>query len=92
MDTYGDPAHMGRDSSAPMLSDDDPDYDMTDSTYMSDPDEPQTGDEIPDDSGSFDDSEIDGPYDPMDDLEDGLDYDSAEAADELSGFDPMDDY
>ncbi len=91
MDMYGDPAHMGRDSSAPtdgLPGAGDPDYDTTDSTYVSDSreDDPVTF------SGSYDDSEIDGPYDPMDDLDDGLDYDSAEAADELSGFDPMDDY
>ena len=71
----GDPAIQT--GPAPMLSDDDPDYDMTDSTYMSDPDEPLTGEPIPDDSGSFDDS-LDR-YDPMDDMESGLDYDSQSA-------------
>ena len=67
MDLYGDPAHIGRDSSAPMLDAPDVgdiDYETTGSTYMSNPDT----DEPVDFSGSYDDSEIDGPYDPEDDL------------------------
>ena len=85
MDMYGDPAKMGRDSSAPMLSDNDLDYDMTDSTtYMSDPDSLKTGDEMPDDSGSFEDS-LDR-YDPMDDMEDDLDYDSQSVSDDYRDY------